>query len=274
MSRLRENPLPDGRGSETHTHVCRQLPSRDRKGAVLLCFVLAVPCLAGDARQIVDTAQKRARSNSQRYEGTLRVIDSKGKVTEKRWQYDRIGSFGDSKVVLRFTAPPEVKGIALLVLNHPDRASDQWMWTPSIQRERRIALQDRSTRFFGTDFTFEDLEERDVNQYDYKLLGEDAATWRIESRPRQSKGSQYTHSILQIRKENYVFLQIDNYRKERLARRVKYDDIQQIQGIWTSRAIEMTDFGRNSRTLLKLERLQYNLPMKDEDFTLQALRRE
>ena len=63
--------------------------------------------------------------------------------------------------------------MALLVVNHPDRASDQWMWTPAIERDRRIALQDRSTRFFGTDFSFEDLEERDVNQYDYALLGEE-----------------------------------------------------------------------------------------------------
>ena len=66
-----------------------------------------------------------------------------------------------------------MKGVALLVVNHPDRASDQWMWTPAIERDRRIALQDRSTRFFGTDFSFEDLEERDVDQYDYPLLGEE-----------------------------------------------------------------------------------------------------
>ena len=78
-------------------------------------------------------------------------------------------SHGESKSVLRFTAPAEVKGVALLVVNHPDRASDQWMWTPAIERDRRIALQDRSTRFFGTDFSFEDLEERDVDQYDYAL---------------------------------------------------------------------------------------------------------
>ena len=90
--------------------------------------------------------------------------------------------------MLRFTAPAEVKGVALLVVNHPDRASDQWMWTPAIERDRRIALQDRSTRFFGTDFSFEDLEERDVDQYDYALLGEDAvdgaACWKIESTPK------------------------------------------------------------------------------------------
>jgi hypothetical protein len=37
--------------------------------------------------------------------------------------------------------------------------------------------------------------------------------------------------------------------------------------------VEVYDAGRGSRTILKLEKLQYNLPMKDEDFTLEALRR-
>src|SRR5215831_18361289 len=126
-----------------------------------------------DPRQIVEEAQRRSTSQSQRYEGALKVVDAKNKITEKKWEYERIGSHGSSKAVLRFTAPAEVKGVALLVLNHPDRASDQWMWTPAIERDRRIALQDRSTRFFGTDFSFEDLEERDVNQYDYTSAGDD-----------------------------------------------------------------------------------------------------
>ncbi len=64
--------------------------------------------------------------------------------------------------MLRFTVPAEVKGVGLLIVNHTDRASDQWLWRPNIGREQRIAFQDRSTRFFGTDFSFEDLEERDV----------------------------------------------------------------------------------------------------------------
>ena len=128
---------------------------------------------ADDARQIVEEAQRRTDAKSQRYEGLLQVFDAKGKISDKRWTLERLGSHGDSKMVLRFTAPAEVKGVALLVVNHPDRASDQWMWTPAIERDRRIALQDRSTRFFGTDFSFEDLEERDVNQYDYSLIGDD-----------------------------------------------------------------------------------------------------
>ena len=234
--------------------------------------------LAQDARQIMTEVQNRSESKSQHYEGTLKVIDARNKIAEKRWEYDRLGSHGDSKAMLKFTAPAEVKGVALLILNHPDRSSDQWMWIPANARERRIALQDRSTRFFGTDFSFEDLEERDVNQYDYKLLGEEAVdgapTWKIESRPRAGKASQYTSSVIWVRKDNYAPAKIDSFTKDKLIRQLHYSDIQNVQGIWTARKLEMFDVGRNSRTTLTLDKLQYNVPLQDESFTLQALRRQ
>ena len=242
-------------------------------GLLLMCSAIS----AQDPRSIVEEAQKRSTSSSQRYEGTLQVIDEKTKVTTKRWQYERIGSHGMSKSILRFVAPAEVKGVALLVVNHPDRSSDQWMWTPSIARERRIAMQDRSGRFFGTDFSYEDLEERDTSQFDYKMMAPEqmdgAMCWKIESRPKQTKVSQYTQSLLWIRQDNYVVVQIENYKKDQMVRRAKYSDIQRVQNIWTPQIIEMFDAQRKSRTVLKIERLQYNVPMKEDDFTLQALQR-
>ena len=249
--------------------------------------LLAAACLlalsvagtrAQDVRQIVDEAQRRSSAASQRYEGLLQVFEAKGRVSDKRWTLERLGSHGNSRAILKFTAPPEVKGVALLIVNHPDRASDQWMWTPAIERDRRIALQDRSTRFFGTDFSFEDLEERDVNQYDYQLLGDDtvdgAACWKIQSAPKERKSSQYTRSIVWIRKDNYSFARIESYVKDAVVRRLDYSDIQNVQGIWTARRLEMTDLRRGSRTRLTLDKLQYNVPMNEEDFTLQALRRQ
>jgi hypothetical protein len=167
--------------------------------------------------------------------------------------------------------------MALLVVNHPDRSSDQWMWTPAIARERRIAMQDRSQRFLGTDFSFEDLEERDTSQFTYKLMAQEqidgVMCWKIESRPKQTKVSQYTYSLVWIRQDNYVVVKIENYGKDKLVRRATYIDIQKVQNIWTPQTIEMFDVGRKSRTVLKLEKLQYNIPMKDEDFTIQALQR-
>jgi hypothetical protein len=240
--------------------------------ALLLLFFQQSP------RQIVEEAQRRTTSQSQRYEGTLRVVDAKSKITEKRWIYDRVGSHGNSKAVLRFTEPAEVKGVALLIVNHPERSSDQWMWTPAINRERRIALQDRSTRFFGTDFSFEDLEERDTNQFDYKLVGEEAVDgamcWKVQSTPKESKISQYSSSYIWVRKDNFAFAEIENYAKDQLVRRAHYTDLRNDQGIWTAHQIDMHDVKRNSHTILKIEKLEYNVPMKDDAFTIEALRRE
>ena len=242
-----------------------------------LLAALPVAAVAQDARQVMEEARRRSQANSQHYEGLLQVIDGKGKISDKRWVFDRLGSHGRSKSVLTFVQPAEVKGVALLVVNFPDRASDQWMWTPAIQRERRIALQDRSTRFFGTDFSFEDLEERDTEQYDYAMMGEEmiegVACWKLESRPRKGKSSQYTSSIVWVRKDNYAFQRIENFTKDQLARRLKYSRIENVQGIWTARVLEMADLRRNSRTILTFDKLEYNVPMKEENFTLQALRR-
>jgi outer membrane lipoprotein-sorting protein len=264
------NDVPAGLKSCATARLCA--------AAVVLAQALgAATVLAqSDARKIVEEVQRRAESKSQRYEGLLQVLDNKGKVADKRWLFMRLGSHGRSKAIVRFVAPAEVKGVALLIVNHPDRASDQWMWTPALQRERRIALQDRSTRFFGTDFSFEDLEERDVDQYNYRLTGEEtvdgAPCWRVESTPSQKKISQYTKADVWIRKDNYAVAQVESYVRADVVRRLKYSDFQQVQGIWTARRLEMVDLRRKSRTVLTLETLEYNIPIRDEAFTLQALR--
>jgi hypothetical protein len=58
-----------------------------------------------------------------------------------------------------------------------------------------------------------------------------------------------------------------------LTRRIRYSDLVNIEGIWTARSIEVHDFTRKSRTLLSLESVAYNIPLRDDQFTLEALRR-
>jgi hypothetical protein len=247
--------------------------------AALSFAVLATVAAADNAQQIVDEAQRRATTKSERYEGLLESFNAAGKKTsEKRWIFQRVGAHGQSKSIIRFTAPAEVSGVALLIVNRADRASDQWMWTPALERDRRIALQDRSTKFFGTDFSFEDLEEREAAQYEHELLGEEAiagaAAWKIQATPKPSRSSQYTRQIVWIRKDNYATVRIDSYVKDKVARRLELSDLRQVAGIWTAHDTMMTDEQRRTRTRLRLDKVEYNLPLKEEDFTLQALRRQ
>ena len=232
---------------------------------------------ADDAQAIVDEAQRRVTASSERYAGLLQSFDEDGKTSEKRWVFERLGAHGASKTIIRFTEPAEVSGVALLIVNHPERASDQWMWTPALQRDRRIALQDRSTRFFGTDFTFEDLEERVAAQYEHTLLAEEAiagaATWKIQAIAKRTRSSQYTKQILWIQKSDYTTVRIDSYVKDEVVRRLESSKVRVIQGIATAHEMLMSDLLRGSRTRLALDKVQYNLPLIDSSFTVQALRK-
>ena len=250
-------------------------------GLVAACSV-AAPLRARTAlpvnpRTVVAEMQRRATVGSQQYEGSLRVTDAEGRVATKRWTYDRLGSNGTSKTVIRFTEPAEVKGVALLIFSYADRASDEWMWTPALNRDRRIATQDRRTRFFGTDFSFEDLEERDVGRYEYALDGEEpidgTPCWRIDATPHEGVRSQYTRSRLWIRTTDYTFAQVDNFAGDTLIRRLRYSRIAIVQGVATARSIEVRDLSRGSQTTLTLDTVTYNAPLDKNHFTLAALGR-
>src|SRR5687768_12645511 len=70
--------------------------------ACLLVALIAVPLLAAEtAQEIVDEAQRRATTKSERYEGLLESFNASGKKTsEKRWIFQRVGAHGQSKSII------------------------------------------------------------------------------------------------------------------------------------------------------------------------------
>jgi hypothetical protein len=228
-----------------------------------------------DARQLLMEAQRRAHVASVRYEGVALTSNDAGASSEKHWRFERIGPYGEGKIVIRFLSPAEVEGVAILILNHREGPSGVWMWTPASGRVRSIAIESRMTRFFGTDFSFEDLEERDVDQYDCKLLEDasldGAACWRIECRPARGNASQYTYSHLWLRKDDHVIAQLENFQGPALLRRVVSRDVRKEQGIWTPHVIEISQPARRTRTVLRLEKLEYNVTLDEAAFTVEGL---
>ena len=65
-----------------------------------------------------------------------------------------------SKTVVRYTHPFEVRYTGYLMLNNLDRANDQFVYLASRRRIRRINL--RGENLFGTDFSFEDVVPREL----------------------------------------------------------------------------------------------------------------
>ena len=182
--------------------------------------VFAAGAYAQEPKQIIEEVQRRSRSNSQRYEGTLEVVGAGNRIATKRWAFERIGSFGDSKALLRFTAPAEVKGVALLIVNHPDRASDQWMWRPNIGPRP-------ANRFAGSVHTFSAPVSVLVGGARCSAVQFQASRrrqWKLENRIAAAQILTIRVLVLWVKKDNYTIVKVEAYSKSRLVRTIDYRD--------------------------------------------------
>jgi len=254
-----------------------------RLAASAILFTLCAGLAWGaDARALLKESESRHRTKTQQYAGELTVINKDGKVRKKGWQSFRSGFAGDAKNLTRFTAPPEVKGVSFLSIARPGGQNpDQWLYLPSMKRERRISAQDRDASFVGTDFSYEDMEEFDHEKYKVTLQGEETVDGNlchvIVAVPLEKGGvSVYAKKVLYLRQDILYLLREDLYRKgeKEPAKRMTLADLQQIEGHWVARRMEMRDLKKGSTTTVLLKEITFDKPQPASRFTLQNLNRE
>lgn len=250
--------------------------------AAAMGLLFADGAFAGeDARTLLVDAESRHRTRTQEYDGELTVVNRDGKVRRKGWKSFREGYAGDAKNLVRFTDPPEVRGVGFLSLARPGRNADQWLYLPSMKRERRIATQDRDASFVGTDFSYEDMEEFDHRRYDVETAGE----WILDGQPchvivarpaGKEARSVYERKILFLRKDILYLVREDLYRKGETepAKRLVLSDIRNVDGRWVAMRMEMTDLKKGSRTAVVLKGIAFDRPQPADRFTLRNLNRE
>jgi len=259
----------------------RWRPYRCRLILCLLTALIAVPGAstppADKALEIMKEVERRILTDSQSYEGAIEVTDAKGKVLNKNWHFWREGNQGNSKILVRFDTPPEVRGVGLLTLNHPGRPAEQWLYTPAIQRDRRVAPQEKSQRFMGTDLTNEDMEERAIDDYGYSLVGEEAyagqPAYKIRAVYKNRENTQYSQLYLWVRKDIVATTYIEFYIDGKLRKTMRWDDWKQIQNVWTPHFIEMKDLSRGSITRIRSSNVRYNVKFEPDWLSLRNLRR-
>jgi outer membrane lipoprotein-sorting protein len=243
--------------------------------AIALGFALTASIFAAQtATQIMEEVHRRAHSDNFRYDGRITTRKANGAKDQKSWRCERLGEAGSSKMMLRFLDPADIRGVALLVWNHSQKPSEMWLYTPALARTRRIAQQDRSSRFAGTDFSFEDFEESDTSSWDYSEMQEEQeggeACWRITAHRSTTHPSQYDREWIWVSKEKMTPLRIDKFRGGKLARRLTMHSLESRQGIWTPMRVEVVDLLGNSSTTLELVDAHYNQRMPESQFTLEA----
>ena len=252
------------------------------RAAAAACLLLcSARAFADESRDILADSEARHRTNAMQYAGQLTVTTKDGKVRSKAWKSYRQGYSAEAKVLIRFTAPPEVRGVGFLSLARTGVNADQWLYLPSMKRERRIYAQDRDTSFVGTDFTYEDMEEFDYRKYDTKLKDESAVDgapcYVIEARPAKSElATAYAKRMLYLRKDNLYLVREDLYREgdAKPSKIFLLSRLEKVGGHTVALNLMMNDLRKESKTVVTLKDVVFDMPQPEDRYTLKNLNRE
>lgn len=180
-----------------------------------------------------------------------------------------------AKSIVRFSSPPDLAGAGFLQVQRRDGDDDRYLFLPALRRSRRISGSLRSSAFMGTDFSFADLDRRDLRDSDAKLLGTEqigpATCYVIDVVPRRND-AQYSHIELWVRKDNFLTLRTKMYDKSNMhAKTFDAREIRRVSGNWFVSKSVMTDHKNKHTTQLELQSIVVNAALPDEDFTVRAL---
>jgi hypothetical protein len=211
----------------------------------------------------------------------MRLVSKEGKerireLTMLRKNYGEPG--GDQKYFIYFYQPSDVRDMTFMVWKYPKRDDDRWLFIPALNMVRRIAASDRRSSFVGSDFTYEDVSGRDIEDDDHSLVKEEKAGDRnclvIKSVPKDEKVTDYAYRLSWIDKERWIPLKEEYYGKGGgLVKVFTADEVKDISGFWTVTRRTMKNVESGHRTEVAFGKVDYNLKMGDDLFTERFLKK-
>ena len=188
---------------------------------------------------------------------------------------------GDKSLTV-FNKPKDVKGTAFLSYSHAVGPDDQWLYLPSLKRVKRIASNNKSGPFMGSEFSFEDLSSFEINKYTYNYLGDEKLndrngeldTFKVEQVP-TDKASGYSKRIVWIDKDEYRIVKVEFYdRKKSLLKTLSYQNFKLYLGkYWRANNSKMVNHQSGKETELQWNNYSFQTGLSESDFNKSALKR-
>jgi len=245
------------------------------KGNVFLALVLVMflcqPLYALTGREIMEKSDALPQPDSAKSK-ILMKIHKGGKVQEKEFtlqmkQFDN----DEDKALIAFIRPTQIK---LLTHSHKGRDDDQWLRLSS-GKIKRIVSSGRDKPFVNSHFYYEDLTSVDIDEYDYKLLGEEKAVdvdcYKVEA-VKNTGEKVYDKVTFYVRKSDFFVVRIDFYKKGKFLKFIENFHVKKIDDILTPHKVKMELANGKGKTELLLKGVKYNVKIDSATFNKEALR--
>jgi len=248
-----------------------------------IAIMMGASAFAIDGTEIMQKVYDRQKPDFTQAAVQL-TLTKGGKVEETR----NVGEYGRCKnnltdITMVFMSPATVKGTRFLVKENEGKDDDKWIYLPSLKTTRRIAASDGEKPFVGTDFSYDDMSSRKVEEDTHKLLknSEDKGNFKdlyvVESIPKDPKSSQYSKRISWVTKDSWIPTYIELYDKK--GSLLKVNEIKSIQKMPGSNGRSynipteniMTNVQKDHATIMKLGGIKVDQPLADRYFTTDFL---
>lgn len=261
--------------------------------AILSCVFLSVVHAEKEQKLTADEIVTKANHMSL-YQGT----DSKGKVmmtitdkqgrTRKRefnmLRKDVSDSDKDQKYYAYFLTPADVRKMVFMVHKHtePQKEDDRWLYMPSLDLVKRIASGDKRTSFVGSDFLYEDISGRGIHEDTHELIETTDEYYIIKNVPKKPEAVEFEYYTAYIDKTLFIPMKIEYYKRDnRLYRVIESKKIKQIEAKENNQKIiyptVIESIAKNlesdSKTVMTLSNVQYNIGLEADLFSERYLRR-
>lgn len=171
---------------------------------------------------------------------------------------------------VRFVAPADVEGTTLLYREHgAGGEAELYMYLPAFKRTRRIVASARNGAFMGSDFTYADLEYRDVKEASFEALADERIDgvdcWHFVAKPTSME--LYGRLELWVRKDAYVAQQIKYFdRNGGFAKVYKIAAANVVDGRWVVTRSMMWTKGTGHTTFLEIPSIDTRRPPTAAEF--------
>jgi hypothetical protein len=245
---------------------------------LFILFTFPTPAVADGASALAQSVHDRPDGRDLTTLSRM-VLTEKGRAPRIRElvAYRLDSGKGETANLIRFLDPEDIAGTGLLSVDKADGETDQWLYLPALDRVRRISSDRKGGRFVGSDLYYEDLQSRNPDEDQHRLLGRQKENGILcevlESVPVDSGNSVYRKRISWIDPQTLLIQRVDYFEKNDStpSKRWLLRSKKRINGYWTVTDSRMIDLRSGHETRVVIDVALYDQKLPARLFTTQAL---
>jgi uncharacterized protein len=171
-------------------------------------------------------------------------------------------------------APPDVRGIALLVQERKGKPGAQWLYLPYLRRVRRILPVNEFESFLNTEFTVSDMGFVNLEDRTVSLLGSEAVNGRDAYKLQEVPDDRrtFTRIVTWIAADTSQPLKREYYDVGNQLWMVEtFEDVAAIHDAPTAQRVRVEDVQTGYGSEYRVRDLAYGVPIPQELFDWQQL---